>query len=74
MSQKNVLRLSMLILIDLELAPPYAPSRKLIQLLSVVATSHNYMPFFKECPIPISFISISSISGISESTGLTLIL
>ena len=33
--------------------------------MSALATSHNYMPFFKECPIPIS---------LSESTGLTLTL
>ena len=42
----------------------YAPSRKLIQY-SAVATSHNYMLFFKECPIPISSVPISSTSGTS---------
>ena len=47
--------------------------RKLAQM-SAVATSHNHMPFFKECPIPISSVPISSTSGISESTGLTLTL
>ena len=29
---------------------------------SAVATSHNYMLFFKECPIPISSVPISSTS------------
>ena len=48
----------------------YAPSRKLIQY-SAVVTSHNYM-FFKEYPIPISSVPISSTSATSESTGLTL--
>ena len=47
----------------------YAPSRKLIQY-SAVGTSHNYMLFFKECPIPITSVPISSTSGTSESTGL----
>ena len=47
--------------------------------MSAVATSHNYMSFFKECPIPISsvhmfLIPISSTSGTSKSTGLTLTL
>ena len=39
--------------------------------MSAVATSHYYMSFFKECPIP---ISSSSTSGTSKSTGLTLTL
>ena len=39
--------------------------------MSAVATSHYYMPFFKECPIP---ISSSSTSGTSKSTGLALTL
>ena len=51
----------------------YAPSRKLTQM-SAVALSHNYMSFFKECPIPISSVPISSTSGTSKSTGLTLTL
>ena len=32
------------------------------------------MSFFKECPIPINSIPISSTSGTSKSTGLTLTL
>ena len=51
----------------------HIPSRKVTQY-SAVATSHNYMPFFKECPIPISSIPISSTSGTSKSIGLTLTL
>ena len=53
----------------------HIPSRKLTQY-SAVATSHNYMLFFKECPIPISSVPISSTSsyGTSKSTGLILAL
>ena len=51
----------------------HKPSRKLTQY-SAVATSHNYMSFFKECPIPISSVPINSTSGTSISTGLTLTL
>ena len=51
----------------------YAPFRKFTQM-SAVATYHNYMSFFKECPIPISSVPISSTSGTSKSTGLTLTL
>ena len=42
--------------------------------MSAVATSHNYMSFLKECPIPISSVPISSTSVTSKSTGLTLTL
>ena len=39
----------------------YTLSRKLIQY-SAVATSHNYMFFLKECPIPISSIPIMTLT------------
>ena len=44
--------------------------RNLHNCLQIITTCR----FFKECPIPISSVPISSISGTSESTGLTLTL